>query len=247
MATKRFRKDVKKKIIVIPAHMDSFRLPGKPMLEAAGKPLVQWTYEQAKKTKADYVIVATGDTEISRHCEKVGMSWVFTKEEHLNGTSRVAEVFASLNPEVRQRTSSIVNWQVDEPLLDPLDVDVLMSMRISTIGTLVCLIGDKPLVSSIVNPNTVKVVWSNNRCHWFSRVYAPGAGFHVGLYSFSPFLLQAVCLLKSSRLSTLESLEQLTWIENGFTLSPIEIKQIPLSIDTFADWEKFKRIKKNQA
>ena len=247
MAAKRLRKDMKKKIVVIPARMDSFRLPGKPMMEAAGKPLVQWTYERAEETEADYVIVATGDAEISRHCEKAGMFWVSTKKEHPNGTSRIAEVFASLNPEVRQRAAVVVNWQVDEPLVNPSDVDTLMSIRISSMGTLVCSNEDKPLAAYMHNLNVTKVVWSNNRCHWFSRAPMQGAGFHVGLYSFSPFLLQAMSLLKPSRLSILESLEQLTWIENGFDLSPIEIKQMPLSIDTPEDWVKFKKMKEDQA
>ena len=244
MTPKRYRPNLGKKIIVIPARMASSRLPGKPMLEAADKPLVQWTYERAKATEADHVIVATEDAEIAHHCQRTGMTWMLTTGDHQNGTSRAAEIIAKLKPEIRHGVSVVVNWQVDEPTVEPSDVDKLMAMRISSIGTLVCV--NRRAAFAIDDPNVTKVVWSCGRCHWFSRVPMRGAGFHVGLYSFTPFLLQAVSLLKSSRLSVLESLEQLTWIENGFALAPVEIKQLPLSIDTLEDWMKFKQLKETQ-
>ena len=234
-----------KKIVVIPARMSSGRLPGKPMLEAAGKPLVQWTYEQAKKTEADYVIIATGDIEIAHHCDRVGMTWMLADGNHPNGTSRVAEVVAKLKPEVRQGNLVVVNWQVDEPMVEPLDVNKLMSLRLSSIGTLVCKDRKTPCdADNMLNPNTVKVVWSRGRCYWFSRTSIPGAGFHVGLYSFSVFLLGVASMLNPSHLSKLESLEQLTWLENDISLLPIEIEQsLPLSINTLEDWIAFKQLK----
>lgn len=233
-----------KKVIVIPARMASNRLPGKPMLEAAGKSLVQWTYERARATEADHVIVATGDAKIAHHCQQVGMTWMLTTGDHQSGTSRTAEIFTKLEPEVRQRVQVIVNWQVDEPMVEPSDVNKLMAMRISSIGTLVC--ANQGISLPLHDSNVTKVVWSHNRCHWFSRAPMRGAGFHVGLYSFTPFLLQAVSLLKQSRLSMLESLEQLTWLENGFALVPVEVRQLPLSIDTPEDWVKFKQMKEVQ-
>ena len=233
-----------KKIVIIPARMASNRLPGKPMLEAAGKPLVQWTYEQAKMTDADHVIVATGDAAIAYHCQRAGMIWMLTTGDHSNGTSRVAEVFAKLKPEIRQQVFMVVNWQVDEPMVAPSDANVLMAMRVSTIGTLVCSNRETSLAAD--DSSTTKVVWSNDHCHWFSRAPMGGAGVHVGLYSFTPFLLRAASLLKPSRLSVLESLEQLTWLENGLPLKPVEIPRVPLSINTPEDWEKFRQSKEQE-
>ena len=234
-----------KKIVVIPARMSSGRLPGKPMLEAAGKPLVQWTYEQAKKTEADHVIVATGDVEIAQHCDRVGMTWMLADGNHPNGTSRVAEVVAKLKLEVRQGNLIIVNWQVDEPMVETSDVNKLMALRLTSIGTLVCKNRKTPSdVNNMLDPNTVKVVWSRGQCHWFSRASIPGAGFHIGLYSFSVFLLGMASRLNPSHLSELESLEQLTWLENDISLVPIEIEQsFPLSINTLKDWAVFKQLK----
>ena len=236
-----------KKIVIIPARMASNRLPGKPMLEAAGKPLVQWTYEQAKMTDADHVIVATGDAEIARHCQETRMIWMLTTSEHPNGTSRVAEVFAKLKPEVQEQVYTIVNWQVDEPMVEPTDANALMAMRVSSIGTLVCS-GPKKFRSAEYTdePDAVKVVWSCNHCHWFSRTPMRGAGFHVGLYSFTPFLLRTASMLIPSRLAKLESLEQLTWLENGLPLKPVEIENLPLSINTSEDWKTFKQLKEQE-
>lgn len=238
--SKRYRLSFGKKIVVVPAHMESSRLPGKPLLETANKPLVQWTYERAKTTNADHVIVATGDMEIARYCQQAGMAWMLTTKDHPNGTSRIAEILDKLKPEVREQVSVVVNWQVDEPMIKTSDANALMAMRIASIGTLVC---GAISAEEIENPNLTKVVWSGGKCHWFSRAPMLGAGIHVGLYSFTPFLLRAISMLKPSRLSMLESLEQLTWVENGFTLKPVEIEYIPLAINTPEDWTRFKSLK----
>jgi len=236
----------RRKIVVIPARMASDRLPGKPMLEAAGKPLVQWTYEQAKKTEADHVVVATGDNKIARYCEEVGMTWMLADGNHSNGTSRVAEVVAKLKPEVQEQCQVVVNWQVDEPMIEPSDANKLMALRLSSIGTLVCKDQGKACdVAAMKDQNVVKTVWSRGRCYWFSRIPLPGAGYHVGLYSFSLFLLRVASVLRPSHMAKLESLEQLTWLENDITLMPIEIQQHPLSINTPDDWAKFKALKEN--
>jgi len=242
MSAKRRQSGKGKKIIIIPARMASKRLPGKPMLIAAGKPLVQWTYEQAKLTNADHVIVATDSAEIAHHCQRAKMTWMLTTGSHPNGTSRIAEVFAKLKPEVKQRVHTVVNWQVDEPMIEPSDANTLMAMNIFSIGTMVCSCP----IESVSHLDATKVVWSGNRCHWFSRAPMRGAGFHVGLYSFTPFLLQIVSLLKPSRLAVLESLEQLTWLENRFVLRPVKIARLPLSINTPEDWVEFKRLKEGQ-
>lgn len=231
----------RRSIVVIPARMRSERLPGKPLLEAAGKSLVRWTYEQAKKTDADYVIVGTPDREIARHCQDNGMTWMVTSGEHANGTSRCMETYSRLRPEVKACVRTVVNWQVDEPLIPPGCVDGLLRQRMGSIGTLV-----HPTVPLDSDRNQVKVVYSHNKCHWFSRAPMRGAGVHVGVYAFCPFLLQMVSLMKVSKHAEAEGLEQLTWVENGIVINPTEIETLPLSINSAEDWERFKAMKEGR-
>jgi len=227
-----------KSLIVIPARMVSTRLFGKPMLTVAGKPLVQWTYERAKQTDADYVMVATPDREVAQYCQNNGLVWMLTGPDHPNGTSRVAEVFGKLHPEDKRQICTIVNWQVDEPVVSPTAVNMLLPLHVRAVSTLVC-----PICESPRDPNRVKVVYSQDRCHWFSRAPMAGAGSHIGIYAFCPFLLQMISLLRPSRLAKLESLEQLTWIENGVMIRPVEIDTEPLSINDDTSWQAFRELK----
>ncbi len=238
-----------KKIIMIPARMDSKRLPGKPMLVAGGKPLVHWTYERAKRTEADYVIVATPDREIGRYCREHGLIFWPTRKDHPTGTHRCAEVLEEL-----QRGPSeigvVVNWQVDEPLVEPGAVNRLMGVfrgaeiRIATIVSRDELHGPD-------DSNTVKAAMSNDHAYWnrqvqwFSRAPMLGSVGHCGVYAFCPNMLLGLGGLEPTRLSKAESLEQLAWIEAGFKIGAIETERLPLSINTQADWEEFKRRSKD--
>jgi len=231
----------RKTSIIIPTRMESERLPGKPMLTAAGKPLVHWTYLQAKKTDADYVVVATNSREVAQYCQENKLSWKATSDRHPNGTSRCMEVFSRMKPWMREAVKTIINWQVDEPLIPPGNVDRLLCQRVGTIGTLVC-----PNRPEEDDCNQVKVVYSQNKCHWFSRAPMAGAGIHVGIYAFCPALLQMVSLMEVSKYAEEEKLEQLTWVEGGFVVHPIEIETLPLSINSAEDWEKFKTMKESE-
>lgn len=222
-------------LVVIPARMESIRLPGKPMLRAGGWPLVRWTYERAMLTGAR-CIVAVCDREVGAYCQEHRLRWMPTRPEHPNGTSRAAEVYATLRPEIARNVRTVINWQVDEPLVEPSDVARLMQVRLGTIATLVSPVCPEPADE----PSRVKVVYSLGRCHWFSRSPMRGAGSHVGVYSFRPFLLEMASLLEPTALSEAESLEQLTWVENGIKVKPVEIEQPPRSINTPEDWEWFK-------
>lgn len=234
--------DTSKSIIIIPARMDSKRFSGKPMAMAAGKPLVEWTWLQARETNADYVWVITPDREIGRFCQDKGIPWRPSNENMPTGTARCAEFFSSMSNS--EGINVVVNWQVDEPLVDPREVNKLIEVvrrRPESILTLVAPLrtGDDH------NPNTVKVVVSRfGDCMWFSRSEIDGYG-HCGIYGFSPKTLDTVSRMEQTRLSHAESLEQLTWIENGIKIHATAMGELPLSINSPEDFEKFKQYKEN--
>lgn len=231
-----------KKVIIIPARMDSKRLPGKPLLDIGGKPLLQWTYDIARKSIADDVIVATSDKVIIDYCVDMEMNCVFA--EGNNGTERCAEAVRLGIDELD--IDVVVNLQVDEPLVSPNDLNCLFNLvgrnpqLYANIYTLVA-----PLEGEDASDkNVVKVVYSGGKCHWFSRASISGAYQHIGVYAYSKHVLLKIAKLPQSSLGKAESLEQLVWIETGSCrIMPITIAKAPLSINTQEDLEKFREIK----
>lgn len=226
-----------KKIIVIPARLESKRLYGKSVMLAGGKTLLEWTYARATQSDADQVVVATDSSFIEQHCQAKGMDVVGTSVHHTNGTHRCADAIKQICNE----PAIVVNLQVDEPLVDPAWLDSLVSMTRQTeidIGTLVAIDHCSPEMMS--DPNQVKVVCSYGRCHWFSRAPLIASQPHIGVYSYKSETLLKIADLKPSFYSTEESLEQLNWIECGFDITPYYVGKLPLSINTQSDFDKFK-------
>jgi 3-deoxy-manno-octulosonate cytidylyltransferase (CMP-KDO synthetase) len=227
-----------KKVIIIPARMQSKRFPGKPLAEITpGVALVEHVYRQAKQTSANAVIVATPDREIARHCDQRGIFWRPTREDHPTGTHRCAEVFEQFK--IGSKVSIIVNWQVDEPLVRASDVDLLME-HTATISTLVG-IGDKKWMHD-KNVTKVAVSFPSGRCHWFSRAPMAGALYHCGVYSFAPEHLAMVSSFRPTTYSLAESLEQLAWIESGCAIYGEPMGEVPLAVNTLEDLEKVKEL-----
>lgn len=237
-------------IIIVPARMESKRLPGKPMLMAAGKPLVRWTWERAKQTRASNVIVATPNREIADYCNQSGMVWWPTSSEAPTGTHRCAEVLAKLKPEAKPKV--VVNWQCDEPLADPSEVDriinnALIQRVVDWVYTLVTRPVRNPenekLDPRYNSSNVTKAAMSEHltKVYWFSKAPMRGSGLHCGIYAFSADLLDKLGKLIPTRNSWAEGLEQLTWIEHGFTICPHVVRSFPGAINTERDWAEFKR------
>ena len=154
-----------KSVIFIPASMKSSRLPGKPLIDINGKPLVQWTYEAAKRTKADHAVVTSSDREVAKVVQAFGGTFWPTPGDYWCGTQRVSAAAKSLQSGVQ----TVVNWQVDEPLVDPKRVDRLLD-EVRDHRKCICTMASDP-----VSPSFVNVVRSKNGvCHWFSRVRTPG-------------------------------------------------------------------------
>lgn len=216
-----------KVVAVIPARWASVRFPGKPLALLAGKPVIVHVCEQAKKAKhVQRIIVATDDPRIGDIVTAAGFEARFTRADHVNGTSRIAEVAATLDAEI------IVNVQGDEPRIEPELIDLAIeallnagpSVPVSTIAS--------PFMpgEDVNDPNLVKVaVGANGRALYFSRSRIPfnrdaaHAGSpplkHVGLYVYRREFLPIFVALAPTPLELTEQLEQLRILENGHAIS----------------------------
>lgn len=243
-----------KSLIIIPARMGSGRLPGKPLITAGEKALVCWTYEQAEKVQNSTVVVATPDSEISQYCEVRGILCFITNHEHPTGTHRCAEVANGSWKIIPTDVDVIVNWQCDEPLVDPGDVEKMILSAPNWIAPIRTLVSKRFPDEDPLRPDSVKAVVSDTgRCLWFSRAPLAGALYHIGVYAYSLQALNAITLHQPTRLSLAERLEQLSWIERGHTIEAVEIEctrlgrctlgPIPLAINTKNDFREFRKIK----
>lgn len=229
-----------KVVIVIPARMESTRLPGKPLLKVRNEhTLLELTWRRAKATIATHVLITSPDKAILQEAEKIGAAWYPSTAEQPTGTHRVAEVVEVMSR--KETPDIIINWQVDEPLVDPRDVDGLIrwigNQGEEAIGTLVA-----PLPPALVDDgNTVKVAVSRDECHWFSRAPLEGAMAHCGIYGFGLQALTDATSYEPSGLSEAASLEQLTWLEAGLTIHALGISALPLSINTAEDMRKLRQ------
>jgi 3-deoxy-manno-octulosonate cytidylyltransferase (CMP-KDO synthetase) len=238
---------------IIPARYASTRFPGKPLVDIAGKPMVQHVYERASEaTLVGDVVIATDDERIATVVKGFGGKVVMTSPDHETGTDRLAEVAAKLDAEI------IVNVQGDEPLIDPAMIDAavapLLKDRSVSMSTLKSRIVTR---HDFFNPNVVKVVTdSRGFALYFSRSPLPhfrdvGDGVtdrllaehlhaykHVGLYVYRREFLLAYNRLQQTPLEQAEKLEQLRVLEHGFRIQVVETAFESIGVDTPEDLEK---------
>lgn len=237
-----------KTYVVIPARFASTRLPGKPLADIHGKPMVQWVTEAASRAQGvERVIVATDDERVAAAVRAFGGNAQMTSPHHQSGTDRVAEIARAIPGDARD---VFVNVQGDEPLIDPRAIEKAAALVASgrfAVGTLM-----SPLASreELESRSVVKVVAdSNKRAIYFSRfpipytrAEAPQSGFaprkHVGLYAYSREALLKWSSLPPSALELGESLEQLRALEAGITIGIDEIESQVIGVDTPEDLEK---------
>jgi 3-deoxy-manno-octulosonate cytidylyltransferase (CMP-KDO synthetase) len=233
-------------VAIIPARFQSSRLPGKPLADLGGRPMIEHVYRRAAEARSvDAVVVATDDERIAAAVERFGGIARLTRSSHPSGTDRLAEVAADLSCEI------VVNVQGDEPLIEPgmieevvapLGADPALEM-----ATLRRAIRDH---AEYMNPNLVKVVVSRSGdALYFSRAPIPHARggaltayAHVGLYAYRrPFLL-AYARLQPTPLELMESLEQLRALEHGFRIRTVETRYESVGVDTPEDLERVRRL-----
>lgn len=238
--------------IIIPARYGSSRLKGKPLIEVSGKPIIQWVFEKAVKSKlADRVIIATDHEEILNTCLMFGAEAEMTSVDHNCGSDRIQEVM-SRHPEINY----VVNLQGDEPLITSDSIDeVIKNVKFddnADISTLVRVLRDK---KEIDNPNLVKCVMDNNGyALYFSRSKIPferNEGFatfygHLGIYGYKRAALEKMTNLQQTSLELSESLEQLRALQCGMKIKTSVVDFTPVGIDTPEDVEKFRKILESQ-
>ena len=242
----------KKFKIAIPARYQSTRLPGKPLLDIAGKPMIQWVYEKAMQCGADEVVVATDDLRILEICEGFGANVCMTASDHKSGTDRLAELARNCGWD---RGDIVVNLQGDEPLIPTsLLIQVAENLALnsdSAIATLFTPIHER---ADINDPHIVKVVKSNSgQALYFSRAPIPWDrdgkitdaeipnhyARHLGIYAYRVDFLLSYTSLQSSCLERYESLEQLRAISNGYKIHIDQAVDLPgMGVDTPEDLEK---------
>lgn len=236
---------------IIPARYASTRFPGKPLVDIAGKSMIQRVYEQAKKcTGLSEVFVATDDERIFNHVTAFGGVAVMTADTHQSGTDRCAEV-ALLHPEYQV----IINIQGDEPYIDPEQISKLAACFTDTDTQLATLIKRIKTEEELFNTNSPKVVVNKlSEAVYFSRSAIPHIrgqepenwlGFytffkHIGIYGYRADILQQITKLPVSLLEKAESLEQLRWIENGYRIKVAETELETYAVDVPEDLLKLK-------
>jgi 3-deoxy-manno-octulosonate cytidylyltransferase (CMP-KDO synthetase) len=237
-------------VVVIPARYGSTRLPGKPLVTLAGKPMIQRVYERARMARrADRVIVATDDERIVKAVETFGGEARMTRPDHRTGTERVAEVAAHVEGEV------FVNVQGDEPLLDPGAIDAAVNTLLEEPAASVATVATPiKTPADIMDPNVVKTVLDfDGNALYFSRAPIPWvrdtAGKvqirhlkHLGLYAFRRDALLEYPTLPQGELERVEQLEQLRWLENGWKIRVAEVEHDAVSVDIPEDVARVEKL-----
>jgi 3-deoxy-manno-octulosonate cytidylyltransferase (CMP-KDO synthetase) len=239
-----------KVVAVIPARYGSARLPGKPLVSIAGKPMIQHVFEKTKKAQTvQRVVVATDDERIVDAVRGFQGEVLMTRSDHRTGTERVAEVAAHEEGDV------FVNVQGDEPLIDPVAIDTAVGAlledppaQIATVATPV------RHASDIMDPNVVKAVLDfDGNALYFSRAPIPWLRDrqsdvsvkywkHLGLYVFERAALLEYPTLPLGELERVEQLEQLRWMENGWKIRVAEVAHDAVSVDLPEDVARVEKL-----
>jgi 3-deoxy-manno-octulosonate cytidylyltransferase (CMP-KDO synthetase) len=237
-------------ILLIPARMASSRLPGKPLADIGGVPMIVRVWARAVASGLGPVVVAAGELEIVAAIKKAGGQAILTDPGLPSGSDRIWAALASVDPQGRHDV--VVNLQGDLPALDPEQLKIAVNALQKTgadIGTLAAPIIDE---AEEVNPAVVKaiVAWDADeklgRALYFTRTTAPaGEGVlwhHVGLYAYRREALESFVTLPPSPLEQRENLEQLRALEAGMSIAVARVDTTPLSVDTPMDLERARKL-----
>ncbi len=246
--------------IIIPARFASSRLPGKPLLEIAGSPMIQHVWQRACASKAARVVIATEDPRVFDCCAEFGAEVVMTDEGHESGTDRLQEVVSQLG---LADDEIVVNVQGDEPLIPAEAIEqVAANLAAHSQAGISTLAEPIQTVETVFNPNAVKVVMDNEGfALYFSRAPIPfhrddwsqGAGQlmpsstsvfrHIGIYAYRVGFLHQFVTWPLGRLEACEKLEQLRAMENGVKIHvEAACVDIPGGVDTAADLELVRKL-----
>jgi len=233
-------------IVVIPARMASTRLPGKPLADIAGAPMIVHVWRRAMEADVGPVVVACAEAAIADAVEAAGGTAVLTRPDHPSGSDRIFEAVARVDPDGRHDV--VVNLQGDLPTVDPAVVRAVLEplgdpeVDIATLVSPIAEAGERD------NPNVVKAVVSLaadanvGRAIYFSRAAVPwgeGAHFHhIGIYAYRRAALTRFVALKPGVIEQRERLEQLRALENGMRIDAAVVDTVPFGVDTPGDLER---------
>lgn len=236
-------------LIVIPARMQASRLPGKPMADIAGEPMIVHVWRRAMAAEVGRVVVATDAEVIQQAIRKAGGEAIMTRADHVSGSDRVFEAVSKVDPDGDR--DIVINLQGDLPTLEPRLVRACLEPLDAKgvhIATLACEIKD---AEDRDKAHIVKVVGSpvapdRLRALYFTRATAPhGDGplyHHIGIYAYRRNALERFIGLKPSALEMREKLEQLRALEDGMRIDVALVDTVPLGVDTPADLEQARRM-----
>ncbi|MCK6505643.1 3-deoxy-manno-octulosonate cytidylyltransferase [Myxococcota bacterium] len=233
-------------IAVIPSRFAAERLPGKPLADIAGRPMVAWVVARCRQARrVERVIVAADDPRIVDAAQAAGAQALLTDPGHRSGSDRVAEVVRRLALPADAR---LINVQGDEPLVDPDAIDaVLGALDDPTVDVATA---SAPLEGDPAEPSRVKVVTdARGRALYFSRAPIPHGGpwqVHLGLYAFRAAALLRFAALPPGRLEQAERLEQLRLLEHGLPLAVVPVARHLPSVDTPADLDRVRALLSSQ-
>ncbi|MBF0249773.1 MAG: 3-deoxy-manno-octulosonate cytidylyltransferase [Alphaproteobacteria bacterium] len=237
-------------IVIIPARMASTRLPGKPLADIAGLPMIVQVLNRAREADVGPVVVACAEAEIRDAVQAAGGRAVLTDPNHPSGSDRIFEALCAVDPDGRHDV--LVNLQGDLPVIEPAVVRAALAPLADPavdIATLVAGIEDE---DEKTNPNVVKAVVgfrdgaTVGRALYFSRATVPhGDGplwHHIGIYAYRRGALERFISLPPGVLEQREKLEQLRALENGMRIDAARVDTVPFGVDTPADLERARRI-----
>jgi 3-deoxy-manno-octulosonate cytidylyltransferase (CMP-KDO synthetase) len=239
-------------LILIPARMASTRLPGKPLAEIAGVPMIVHVLRRAVAADLGPVVVATDSAAIAAAVEKSGGHAVMTAADHASGSDRIFEALGKVDP--AGRASIVVNVQGDLPTVPPADIAAALEPLADPAVDIATLAAEIKKPEERTNPNVVKVVGTpvapaRLRALYFTRATAPtGEGplyHHIGLYAYRRAALARFVALPPSPLEQREKLEQLRALEAGMRIDVALVDTVPLGVDTAEDLETARKMLAN--
>ncbi|UPQ88911.1 3-deoxy-manno-octulosonate cytidylyltransferase [Vibrio sinaloensis] len=246
--------------VVIPARYQSTRLPGKPLADIAGKPMIQWVYEQAIQAGADQVIIATDDKRVEQAVKGFGGQVCMTSADHESGTERLAEVVEKMSI---ADDHIIVNVQGDEPLIPPSIIKQVAENLADSAAPMATLAVEIEDQAEVFNPNAVKVVidkdgyalyfsratipWDRDNFALEPKSIAQPLMRHIGIYAYRAGFINTYINWQPTALEKIECLEQLRVLWHGENIHVAVAKQAPAAgVDTPEDLELVRQIIANR-
>jgi 3-deoxy-manno-octulosonate cytidylyltransferase (CMP-KDO synthetase) len=235
-------------LVLIPARMAATRLPGKPLLDIAGLPMIVHVLRKAEAAKIGRVAVATDAPEIAAVVTSHGGEAIMTRADHPSGSDRIYEALGRLDPQ--RHAEIVINLQGDFPTILPSNISAVLAPLSDSHVDIATLAAEIDTEEESVNPNVVKMIGSpagerRLRALYFTRATAPwGDGpryHHVGLYAYRRAALERFVALPPSALERQEKLEQLRALEAGMRIDAVIVDTVPRGVDTPADLETARR------